>query len=103
MQKYIKDITTASVAQLRAKLSAHLRLVKAGGEVLITERGRPIARVVPASGGREPEEQIGSLVRDGQAREPRGPLPEDFLDRPRPCDVSAETLRAILEERTEGP
>jgi antitoxin (DNA-binding transcriptional repressor) of toxin-antitoxin stability system len=35
---------TASVAQLKAKLSAYLDTVKAGEEVIVTERGHAIAR-----------------------------------------------------------
>lgn len=38
---------TASVSQLKLSLSAYLRKVKAGEEVVITERGRPIARLLP--------------------------------------------------------
>ena len=35
---------TATVSKLKASLSEYLRQVKAGEEVLVTERGRPIAR-----------------------------------------------------------
>ncbi|HEX9668633.1 MAG TPA: type II toxin-antitoxin system prevent-host-death family antitoxin, partial [Thermoanaerobaculia bacterium] len=38
---------TAGVAELKAKLSEHLDRVKRGEEVLITERGQPIAKLVP--------------------------------------------------------
>ena len=37
---------TVSITQLKNSLSAYLRDVKAGEEVLITDRGRPIARLV---------------------------------------------------------
>ena len=39
---------TVPVAELKASLSAYLRRVKAGEDVLVTERGRPIARLTPA-------------------------------------------------------
>ena len=39
---------TANVAQIKAKLSEFLRQVKSGGEVVITERGIPVARFRPA-------------------------------------------------------
>lgn len=35
------------VRQLRAELAAMLRKVKAGEEIVITERGRPVARLAP--------------------------------------------------------
>ena len=40
---------TATVSQLKVSLSAYLRQVKAGEELVITERGRPIARLQPLS------------------------------------------------------
>ena len=35
------------IRELKAQLSAHLRRVKAGGTVVITEHGRPIGWIVP--------------------------------------------------------
>ena len=35
------------VRELKARLSLYLRQVKAGGVVTITDRGRPIGRIVP--------------------------------------------------------
>ena len=40
---------SASVSKLKATLSACLAWVKAGEEVVVTERGRPIAKLVPIS------------------------------------------------------
>ena len=39
--------TTTSVVQLKSRLSEYLRRVKAGGELVITERGVPVARLMP--------------------------------------------------------
>lgn len=39
---------TAGVREARQNLSALLDEVKAGREVVITERGRPVAKLVPA-------------------------------------------------------
>ncbi len=35
------------VAELKDQLSKHLRAVEAGGEVEVTDRDRPIARIIP--------------------------------------------------------
>jgi len=35
------------IRELKEQLSAYLRQVKAGGTVTITDRGKPIARIVP--------------------------------------------------------
>ena len=42
---------TTSVVELKSRLSECLRLVKAGHELVITERGVPVARVVPLDDG----------------------------------------------------
>jgi prevent-host-death family protein len=35
------------IAELKDRLSEHLRAVEAGAEVIVTDRNRPIARIVP--------------------------------------------------------
>ena len=35
------------IAELKDKLSEHLREVERGGEIEVTDRNRPIARIVP--------------------------------------------------------
>ena len=37
---------TAAVSDLKARLSEYLKRVKAGPEILITDRGKPVARQV---------------------------------------------------------
>jgi prevent-host-death family protein len=39
------------IAELKDRLSEHLRAVERGGTVLVTDRDRPIARIVPVSFG----------------------------------------------------
>lgn len=38
---------TVKIAQLKDRLSEHLRAVEKGAEVIVTHRDRPIARIVP--------------------------------------------------------
>jgi len=38
---------TVKISELKANLSANLRLVSSGEEVLVYDRNRPIARIVP--------------------------------------------------------
>jgi prevent-host-death family protein len=38
----------AKISELKAKLSAHIEFVKGGEEVLIFDRNKPVARLVPA-------------------------------------------------------
>jgi len=37
----------AAIAELKARLSEYLKIVKSGTEVVVTERGNPIARIIP--------------------------------------------------------
>ena len=38
---------TVKIAKLKDRLSEHLRAVERGDEVIVTDRDRPIARIVP--------------------------------------------------------
>ena len=93
-------MVVTTIASLKASLSEFLAGVKAGEEVVVTERGRPVARIVPyASGGAELDE----LVRAGQVRRSRGGLPRGFWKRQRPADPEGLLLQALLEERETSP
>ena len=41
---------SVKIAELKDKLSEHLRAVEQGDEVIVTDRNRPIARIVPLAG-----------------------------------------------------
>jgi len=88
------------VAELKARLSEYLAAVKRGEEVIVTERGRAVARLTSLTGN--PEGQIGELVRAGLLRPPREKLPSDFLDAPLPADPDSNLIRSVLDERAEG-
>ena len=47
------SMTTASISEAKAKLSALLDRVKAGETVTITDRGVPVAQIVPLNGASE--------------------------------------------------
>ena len=70
--------TEAGIRQLKNNLSAYLRQVKAGGTVIITERGKPIGRITPmAESAEERLEQLsqaGLLAWSGQKLSPMAPL-----------------------------
>lgn len=55
--------TTVNVRELKARLSHHLRLAKAGEAVEITERGIAIGRIVPVAA--PIEDRLGAMVRSG--------------------------------------
>jgi prevent-host-death family protein len=51
------------IRDLKAKLSAYLRQVKAGETIVITERGKPIGRIVPV--GLTTQDQLVTLADAG--------------------------------------
>lgn len=94
---------TAGIGQLKARLSAYLARVRAGEEVVVTDRGRPVARLVPVTApGSEAGEALGELARAGVVRIGSAALPPDFLTRERPGDPDSSVRAALLEERRSG-
>ena len=92
----------ASIVALKARLSEYLDAVKAGEEVIVTERGRPVARLAPVNAPEKADAHLQRLIRAGLARPPVRKLPADFWERPRPADPDGRILAALLEERAEG-
>ncbi len=91
----------AGIAELKAHLSSYLDQVKAGGEVLVTDRGVPVARLVPL----EQRRQLGSrrmrLARAGTLQLGRGRARKALLKPPRGKMLGAGVLAALLAEREE--
>src|SRR5438876_231150 len=61
---------SVNVARLKASLSAYLAKVKSGEEVVVTERGRPIAKLNPVQVGRGDPDRVRELARQGRIRLP---------------------------------
>ena len=95
---------TVRVSELKASLSRFLAYVKRGEEVVVTERGLPIARLVPLEKTEvDDDARLAALERAGVVRRGSGRLPANFWRRPRPADPDARTLALLLEERETGP
>ncbi|MDQ4077927.1 MAG: type II toxin-antitoxin system prevent-host-death family antitoxin [Chloroflexota bacterium] len=66
------------IRELKAGLSRYLRQVKAGGTVVITERGKPIGRIVPYAQSVEEQLEVlkeaGLVAWDGGKLEPIVPV-----------------------------
>ena len=93
---------TATVSKLKASLSEYLRQVKAGEEVLVTERGRPIAKLTPAAVSAILPEDLVELEKQGIVKIGTGKLPKNFWSLPRPKDPKGLVLKSLLQEREEG-
>jgi prevent-host-death family protein len=92
----------AAVAELKAQLSRFLRRVKAGDEVLVTEHGVPVARIVPIDPASETVEGVRDLERQGLVRLGSGRLPDGLFRLRRGSDPKARVRRALSEDRDES-
>jgi prevent-host-death family protein len=90
---------TTSVVDLKARLSEHLRLVKSGHELVITERGIPVARVLPLDDGERRTTRRLRLTGSGLLRPGRGKLPAVLKKPPTGPASGAGVLEALLAER----
>ena len=91
---------TTGIKELRSSLTATLERVKAGEEILVTERGEAIARLVPIE---SPDQKLARMIRSGAIRPPLRPMDraraEEFLALPRGEDPEGRLVDALLEER----
>ncbi len=94
------------VAQLKASLSKYLSMVKDGEELLITDRGNPVARIVPSAPTDDMPAHLRKLAREGRvklpSRQPTKEFWDEFFALPKPSDPEGLVLKALLEEREEG-
>ena len=94
---------SATISRLKASLSEYLVKVRAGEELVVTDRGVPVAKIVPLKRtGLGISPHLLALERQGAARIGTGKLPDGFLDQRRPGDPEGRVLRALLDEREEG-
>ena len=91
-----------SIGRLKARLSEYLRRVAGGREVVVTDRGRPVARLLGLGDQLDLEGRNLELVESGKAQRPRQSLDLDLLQRLRPSDPDGRSLEAVLEERAEA-
>ena len=92
------------VAALKARLSAYLARVQAGEEIVVADRGRPVARLVPLSGTGDGEEKdrLRDLERRGLVRVGSGGIPAEYWGLDLPPDPTDSVRAALEEERSEG-
>jgi prevent-host-death family protein len=91
-----------SIAELKARLSEFLAAARQGEEIVVTDRGRPVARLIGLAGTEALEANALELVRSGLLRAPQRPLPPAFRNATRGSDASGSVLRSLLDEREEG-
>ena len=99
--RYNVPMRTVNISDLKAQLSAHIQLVKDGEEVLICDRNKPVARIVPCrTNDRSKQEQRliarGVLTPPLKRRISTVPLPEP------PGDISDDVMEQVWREERQG-
>lgn len=93
----------AKIAELRNNLSRYLEYVRSGNTVLVLDRDRPIARIVPL-GARgadqaDQEDPLSRLEREGLIRRGSGGFSEwllsEWLRRRKPVRLEGGALRDL--------
>jgi prevent-host-death family protein len=91
---------SVGIKTLKNKLSEYVRMAAAGEVVLVTDRDRVVAELVPPREGRRPrhdDEFLADMVRKGLIRPatlPRGTIPPR-----RPVASTEEILRELAADR----
>jgi len=92
---------SVNIAELKNGLSKYLRYAKSGEEVIIRDRNRPVAKLVPFL-SEDLEEQELRLIAAGKMRPPREKLDvEKFLKMPAPRVAGHKAVEALLADREE--
>ena len=88
---YHVTMKEVGIADLKARLSEHIRYVRAGHEVTVLDRNNPVARIVPL------EERTAIRINPpvGAMRFQDVPLPE-------PVDLDFDIASLLIEERDDA-
>jgi prevent-host-death family protein len=93
-------MTTVAKSDLQKDLSEYLERVRAGEELVVTDSGTAVARLVPLAPAQRHDARIQEMIRAGLIRPPLKPMTKELLDsRPIVKDPDGAALKALLEER----
>ena len=95
---------TATLTETKNNLSALIDRVRNGESILVLDRGRPVARIVPVqSEMEETSGRLSRLTRQGVVREALGPPSRELLEGSRPRTREGRSIVGVLiEERHSG-
>ena len=102
MVRYRGHMRTANVSELKSHLSSYLAYVQQGEEIIVRDRNRPIARIVPLTSGGGDESEETALVAAGVIRLPaRDTLPASFWNWKGGKITEKRAIKAVRDERDE--
>ena len=92
---------TVNIAELKTNLSAYLEQVRNGAELIVRDRNRAIARLIPLTAGDDLDNEEETLVSAGLLRLPLTEKSNDFLKLPAPQVALTAVRTAVRAERDE--
>jgi prevent-host-death family protein len=87
---YHETMKTVRIAELKARLSEHLREVKRGNALVVMERDTPVARLIPYVSDGQRLKITGPMGRYPSLREV--PLPD-------PLELAVDVVDVLLDQR----
>jgi prevent-host-death family protein len=91
---------TVAISKLKTGLYGYLESIKAGEQVVVTDRGRPVALIVPIDPKIIEDERRAELVAKGLVRPGRGPIQADLIEGATVSGLSPDhALQAVIESR----
>jgi prevent-host-death family protein len=90
-----------TISQLKNRLSAFLKKVRAGQTILVFDRDQPVARLERIKDEGCPDDRLSRLERNGLLRRSTGRLPLETLQSPAP-EAKQSVVQALLDERQEA-
>ena len=91
-------VRSTNIADLRNRLTQYLREVRAGEEIVVRDRQRPIAKIVPFTVD-DDEAEDAALVTAGLMRKGSGALPPSFWKARRPRMALRKATAAVRTDR----
>lgn len=98
---YNGQMKSVGIAELKARLTQYLRRVKAGQELVVSDRGEPIAKIVPLGREQKRGARRRRLVRAGLLHPGRGRAARALAAPAGPESLGESVLAALLAERAE--
>jgi prevent-host-death family protein len=92
---------STNITDLRNRLTQYLQEVRAGEEIVVRDRQRPIAKIVPFTVD-DDDADDAALVAAGLMRKGSGALPPSFWKTRRPRVTRQAAVAAVSTDRDQG-
>jgi antitoxin (DNA-binding transcriptional repressor) of toxin-antitoxin stability system len=92
----------ATISELKNRLSAYLKKVRAGHTVLIFDRDQPVARLERVGGGERTDDRLTRLERAGLLRRASRPVNVKALKAQPAPRATRSVVQALIDERSDG-